>query len=82
MYHKCNQYYQEPMDNQKIRLNVTRALSRLKSVFVSLGKAVASEDAYAGRKKWNDFYSPMQPYAGGADNQFNSKGAVEFQLQL
>jgi hypothetical protein len=65
-----------------IRHNVTRSLSRLKSVFVSFDHAVPSEDAYVGRKEWNDFYSPMHAYAGGANNQFNSKGEFEFQLQL
>ncbi len=35
-----------------------------------------------GRKEWNDFYSPMQPYAIGANNKFDSNGEFEFQLQL
>jgi hypothetical protein len=67
---------------QQIRLNVTRALSRLKSVFVSLDKAVTPSNAYVGRKEWNDFYSPMQPHAEDEVNQFNSDGEFEFQLQL
>ena len=52
---------------QKVRLNVTRALSRLKSVFVSLAKTpdlsiTADVPYYLGRNEWNEFYSPMQPY--------------------
>ena len=35
-----------------------------------------------GTKEWNDFYSPMYEYAKGADNQFNSNGEFEAQLQL
>jgi hypothetical protein len=72
---------------QKVRLNVTRALSRLKSVFVSLDKTpdlsiTADVPYYLGRKEWNEFYSPMQPYAKGAYNKFDSEGEFEFQLQL
>ena len=60
-----------------IRHNVTRSLSRLKSVFITFDKAVTSEDSYIGRKPWNDFYSPMMEYAG-----WNQDGEFEFQLQL
>jgi hypothetical protein len=60
-----------------IRHNVTRSLSRLKSVFITFDKAVTSEDTYIGRKPWNDFYSPMNDYAG-----WNQDGEFEFQLQL
>ena len=69
---------------QKVRLNVTRALSRLKSVFISLVRDVPSGEAAAnlGSKEWNDFYSPMYDYAKVADNQFNSNGEFEAQLQL
>ena len=67
---------------QKVRLNVTRALSRLKSVFITFDKEVAGELGYLGRKSWNDFYSPMQPYAGNPDDQFDSNGEFEAQLQL
>lgn len=67
---------------QKVRLNVTRALSRLAKVFITLDKDVPSEDAYVGRKSWNDFYSPMQQYAGGANPQHNENGEFEAQLQL
>jgi hypothetical protein len=72
---------------QKIRLNVTRALSRLKSVFVTLEKTpdltiTADLPLYLGRKEWNNFYSPMQPYAKGVYNKYDQEGEFEFQLQL
>ena len=60
-----------------IRHNITRSLSRLKSVFITFDKAVASEDAFVGRKSWNDFYSPMNEYGN-----WTSDGEFEFQLQL
>lgn len=72
---------------KSVRLNVTRALSRLKSVFVTLDKepdiTVATDvPLYYGRKDWNRFYSPMQPYAKGAINQYDSDAEFEFQLNL
>jgi hypothetical protein len=75
------------LGQQKIRLNVTRALSRLKSVFVTLEKTpdltiTADLPLYLGRKEWNSFYSPMQPYAKGANNKFDSEAEFSFQLQL
>ena len=60
-----------------IRHNITRALSRLKSVFVSFDKEVPSEPAYIGRKSWNDFYSPMGLYT-----DWDEVGEFNFQLQL
>ena len=63
----------------KVRLNVTRALSRLKSGFFTLGKEVSPSDL--ARKPWNTFYSPMWSYTG-ANDQFDSAGEFEAQLQL
>ena len=60
-----------------IRHNITRSLSRLKSVFITFDKAVSAEEALIGRKQWNDFYSPMGEYSF-----WNSDGEFEFQLQL
>ena len=72
---------------QKVRLNVTRALSRLKSVFVTLDKPVYNENLLIGRKSWNDFYSPMQDYGRDADtdvdsNPYDESGEFQFQLAL
>ena len=75
-----------PNTGQKsLRLNVTRALSRLKSVFVTLispGPTTDADRAYVGRKDWNNFYSPMHGLNMGLVNQFNSDGEFEAQLQL
>ena len=66
-----------------MRLNVTRALSRLKPACITLDRNVISEGEMVGRKSWNDFYSPMHPYAGNAGgNKYLSKGEFEFQVQL
>ena len=59
---------------QKVRLNVTRALSRLKSVFITLFKPL--EAVERGAKEWNIFYSPMLTYSGAQYNQFNSNGGI------
>ena len=69
---------------QKVRLNVTRTLSRLKSVFVSLVRGVpgAQLAANQGSKEWNDFYSPMYETANAADGAFDSSKEFEAQLQL
>ena len=69
---------------QKVRLNVTRTLSRLKSVFVSLVRGVpdAQLAANLGSKDWNDFYSPMYEAAKVADGAFDSSKEFEAQLQL
>ena len=59
-------------------INVSRALTRLKSVFVTLHKD--SADKY-NRKFWNNFFSPMQP-----ENETiitpEAKGEFEYQLQI
>ena len=67
---------------QKVRLNITRALSRLKSVFVTLDHEIPSEDGFVGRKSWNDFYSPMHSNSGGAEDQYDENGEFEMQLQI
>lgn len=54
---------------QKINLSVSRAVTRLKSIFLTLDKNLDYETDQKARKNWNDFYSPMQqyatPYTGG-----------------
>lgn len=59
-----------------IRHNITRSLSRLKSVFITFDKEVAGEPSYIGLKNWNHFYSPMATIGTGYDVN------GEFQLQL
>jgi hypothetical protein len=67
---------------KSVRLNITRSLSRLKSVFVTLQRQIPFvSKEFIGRKKWNDFYSPMWKYGGNFNAQDN-RGEFEFQLQL
>ena len=70
-------------------INVSRALTRLKSVFVTLVKDVSSTTLsndrykYYGRKQWNDFFSPMS-----SENRDRLtvnhvlNGEFEYQLQI
>lgn len=62
------------------RLNVTRALTRLKSVFVSLDKDTVNEGSVPGRKDWNDFFSPM--HAENETGTFRNVRAGEFEFQM
>ena len=67
-------------------MNVTRALSRLKSVFVTLiGSFKATNPADVKNialRDWNNFYSPMRTYSESVLNQFDSNGEFEAQLQI
>ena len=76
------------MGNKNINLSVSRAITRLKSVFITLDKDVDYENATGGfkaRKAFNDFYSPMNDYSMAA-SESNSKywqpGEFEFQMQI
>jgi hypothetical protein len=64
-------------------INVSRALTRLKSVFVTLAKDYAApRDAFTGRKPWNDFFSPMSPNNYDGTLSHDTGGEFEFQLQV
>jgi hypothetical protein len=67
-----------------VQVSVSRAVSRLKSVFVTLDHDVLSEAAglYKTRKSWNDFYSPMHGITTGPPNwdRYDEDGEFEFQL--
>ena len=58
-------------------INVSRALTRLKSVFVTLQKDALATEPF--RKNWNTFHSPMR-----TDNitALTHKAAGEFEYQL
>ncbi len=67
---------------QKVRLNVTRALSRLKNVFLTLNQNTypAGNVRY---KEWNSFYSPMEYYTGSTLNNWDADGEIaDFQIQI
>ncbi len=61
----------------KVRLNVTRALTRLAHLFITLDKNPAATNVVL--KDWNSFYSPME----GSLNKFSSSSEIaDFQIQL
>jgi hypothetical protein len=64
-------------------LNVSRAITRLKSVFVTLNKDKTGNRANkVGIKFWNDFFSPM--WDSNHDGTLTNipEGEFEFQLQI
>ena len=64
-------------------INVSRALTRLKSVFVTLHKDYTGDRATKlGRKAWNDFFSPMSRDNSDATLTHDQNGEFEFQLQI
>jgi len=65
-------------------INVSRALTRLKSVFVTLNKSMTAfnRNNIMGRKNWNDFFSPMWNSNMHGNYTHNSAGEFEFQLQI
>ena len=79
---------------EKVRLNVTRALSRLKNVFVTLNNETAytpTSNLPANNvqfKYWNKFFSPYKSYTGeqGTNkllNTFDKHGEIaDFQIQV
>ena len=69
----------------KVRLNVTRALSRLKNVFLTLDKSVPSGNIndVVKYKPWNSFYSPMESFTGADLNIYDADGEIaDFQIQV
>jgi hypothetical protein len=66
-----------------IQLSISRAVMRLKSLFITLFKENANEDIQ-GRREWNTFYSPMHSYATGAQYGFryDQKGEFECYVQI
>jgi hypothetical protein len=65
-------------------INVSRALTRLKGVFVTLHKDYTATNRLAllGRKPWNDFFSPMSGDNADGALTHDSRGEFEFQLQI
>jgi hypothetical protein len=67
-----------------VSINVSRALTRLKSVFVTLEKGYSTDgrDAFALRKAWKDFFSPMSFLNRSGILKHDPRGEFEFQLQI
>jgi hypothetical protein len=78
-------YQQQTLSGKTPSVNITRALSRLKSVFCTLNGASSVSAPYdiLGRfrymflRDWNDFYHPM-----AAANNYQSSEEFEIQLQI
>jgi hypothetical protein len=71
--------YQSANTTDKNLINVSRALTRLKSVFVSLQKT--EPVAEFGRKPWNTFHSPMREQ-NKTNLAHTPAGEFEYQLQI
>ena len=69
---------------EKPLINVSRALTRLKSVFVTLQKDYThtKRAALLGRNGWNDFYSPLSSDNSEGVFKHDYDGDFEFQLQI
>jgi hypothetical protein len=67
-----------------VLINVSRALTRLKSVFVTLQKDRGANinPLLNGRKGWNDFYSPASYDNNDGTLTLKSLGDFEFRLQI
>ena len=63
----------------KLGVNVSRAVTRLKSIFVSLQKDIPG---YAGAKNWNTFWSPMCPENRDGNLTHEENGEFKFYVQI
>jgi hypothetical protein len=73
----------QTVSGSKLAVNVARALTRLKSVFVTFQKDHDNADRkFTFSKQWSDFFSPMS--IDNKDGHFthNSDGEFEYHLQI
>jgi hypothetical protein len=65
-------------------VTVSRAITRLKSVFVTLNKDYSSTERakLVGHKFWNDFFSPMSSHSFMGIFTHRPEAEFEFQLQI
>ena len=80
--------------NSNLNVNVSRSLTRLKSVFVSLIKNLTPDATtgggflnrrnidHVGSKVWNEFFSPMYSEYDLSPKVHTPEGEFEFQLQI
>ena len=76
--------YQSIIDQTDMSINITRSLTRLKSVFVSLRKnyALAPRVSMLSLKTWNAFFSPATPETINGLNTYNPDAEFQCQLQI
>ena len=81
-YNTLNSQFQTITANSDPFINVSRAATRLKTVFVTLDKDITGTRATAGRKFWNDFYSPGHVNNRDPATGFKHSSNDEFELAL
>ena len=69
----------QAISGQDVAINVSRAISRLKSVFVSFHK---SSHTHAATKEFNNFEHPMHATMINNTSSYNKGYELEFQLQI
>ena len=76
--------YQSIIDQTDMSINITRSLTRLKSVFVSLRRnyALAPRVSMLSLKTWNDFFSPATLETINGLNTYNPDAEFQCQLQI
>ena len=80
-YNTLTSQFQTIIGQDEAFVNVSRAATRLKSVFVSLDKTQAGDRLTNGKKWWNDFFSPASAnnFAGTV---FKHDSNDEFELTI
>ena len=83
---------QSILDQNKPSVNISRSLTRLKTVFMSLEKDDLQNAGYTpGARPWRTFWSPMAPenlygsgqgYPDGGNFTHNQKGEFSYSIQL
>jgi hypothetical protein len=69
----------QTVSGTKLGVNVSRAVTRLKSIFVSLQKDVSGAPGYKG---WNTFWSPMSPENRDGTITYADAGEFKFYVQI
>jgi hypothetical protein len=75
----------QQMIGQNLAVNVTRALTRLKSVFLSMDKARTGEGMQGSGityKSWNDFFHSMGGNITDPNQIYDPTKEMEFQIQI
>ena len=90
-YNTCISQYQTIPGQTYFSINITRSLTRLKYVCLSLWKdyAAAPRTTIVGSRQWNGFYSPSASDTEGAYdgvgeyvNPYDPAGEFEYRMQI
>lgn len=69
----------QTVSGSKLGVNVSRAITRLKSIFVTLQKDITMAP---GHKNWNTFWSPMNPENRDGKLSYVDNGEFKFYVQI